>query len=53
MSNISIRHDLVHRNWKNKVWERHNILKEDVLKLSDELLLFVFDIEEQFKKLYN
>jgi len=53
MSDINIRHDLVHRNWKNKVWKKHNISKKDILDLSDKLLWFVSNIEEQFKNLDN
>jgi len=48
MKSISIRHDLVHRNGKNKDGTIHNIDKNTVIKLSNEILLFVENIEEQF-----
>ena len=51
MRSISIRHDLVHRNGKNKNGTPHNITKDNVLELCDKTLSFVQNIEEQFNTL--
>jgi len=51
MKSISIRHDLVHRNWKTKDWKTQNIKKEDIQDLCNKILDFVNNIEQQFKKL--
>jgi len=51
MQSISIRHDLVHRNGKDKNGNIHNIQKEDIVNLCDKTLLFITNIEEQFSAL--
>jgi len=51
MQSISIRHDLVHRNGKNKSGTLHNITKDNVLELCNKTLFFVQNIEEQFNTL--
>ncbi|MCF6244929.1 MAG: winged helix-turn-helix domain-containing protein [Sulfurovum sp.] len=51
MQSISIRHDLVHRNGKDKNGTLHNITKDNVLELCNKTLSFVQNIEEQFNTL--
>jgi len=51
MQSISIRHDLVHRNGKDKNGNSHTITKDNVLELCDRILSFVENIEEQFNDL--
>lgn len=51
MKSISIRHDLVHRNWKKKDGEIHEISKKSILELHKQTLDFIDNIEKQFKKL--
>lgn len=51
MKSISIRHDLVHRNGKNKNGSNHSITKNNVLELCDKTLSFIENIEEQFNNL--
>ena len=45
---IVIRHDLVHRNGKNKEGVNHNISKNDVLNLCSSVSGFIVDIETKF-----
>jgi len=49
MKNIEIRHDLIHRNGKKRSGTYHDITKDKVLELCDNILIFVEDIENQFK----
>jgi len=49
MKNIEIRHDLIHRNGKKRSGTYHDITKDKVLELCDSVLIFVEDIENQFK----
>jgi len=49
MKNIEIRHDLIHRNGKKRSGTYHDITKDKVLELCDNVLIFVEDIENQFK----
>jgi len=51
MNAISIRHDLVHRNGKKSDGTHHIITQEDIKKLSNQVLLFVENIEKQFNDL--
>ena len=51
MQSIAIRHDLVHRNGKDKNGNPHTITEDNVLELCDKTLSFVKNIEEQFKDL--
>lgn len=51
MQSISIRHDLVHRNGKDKNGDVHNIQKEDIVELCDKTLSFITNIEDQFRAL--
>jgi len=51
MQSILIRHDLVHRNGKDKNGNIHTITKDSVLELCDKTLSFVENIEEQFNDL--
>ena len=51
MQSISIRHDLVHRNGKDKSGTLHNITKDNVLELCEKTLSFVQNIEDQFNTL--
>lgn len=48
---ILIRHDLVHRNGKDKNGNVHNIQKEDIIKLCDKTSSFIINIENQFNTL--
>lgn len=50
---VLIRHDLVHRNWKNKSWKVHKITKRKVLKLCEDISIFVWNIEKQLNKLWK
>lgn len=51
MQSISIRHDLVHRNGKDKSGTLHNITKNNVLELCEKTLSFIQNIEDQFNTL--
>ncbi len=49
MKSISIRHDLIHRNGKDKTGTIHNIQKADIIMLSEKTSIFITNIEEQFQ----
>jgi hypothetical protein len=49
MKSISIRHDLIHRNGKDKTGIIHNIQKTDIIELSEKTSTFITNIEEQFQ----
>lgn len=49
MKSIAIRHDLIHRNGKDKTGIIHNILKADIIELSEKTSIFITNIEEQFQ----
>ncbi|MFK5977049.1 MAG: hypothetical protein QM493_11150 [Sulfurovum sp.] len=51
MQSISIRHDLVHRNGKDKNGVIHDIKKEDIVQLCEKVTIFISNIEEQFNTL--
>jgi len=53
VQSIAIRHDLVHRNGKNKDGENHSISKDDVLSLCNDVDVFVSDIESKFIILHD
>lgn len=48
---VNIRHDIVHRNGKNKDGELCNISKEDVTELAKKVSVFIENIECEFSKL--
>lgn len=49
VQSIAIRHDLVHRNGKNKDGGNHSISKDDVLNLCSNVDEFVSDIESKLQ----
>ena len=48
MKCIGIRHDIVHRNGKDKDGNLQDISKEDVLELAEKVSKFIGDIEHEF-----
>ena len=48
MKCIGIRHDIVHRNGKDKEGNLQDISKEDVLELAEKVSKFIGDIEYEF-----
>lgn len=42
---IDIRHDIVHRNGKDKEGNIRNISKDDVEQLSDHILDFIYEVD--------
>lgn len=42
---IQIRHDIVHRNGKDKEGNLHTIKREDVEKLSDKVMDFIYEVD--------
>lgn len=48
MECISIRHDIVHRNGKDKDGNLQNINKEDIVRLASIVSDFIRNIESQF-----
>ena len=50
---INIRHDLVHRNGKDKDGNEHLIGKDDVLVLLEEISKFISNIEQQVNPMFN
>lgn len=51
MKYVAIRHDIVHRNGKDKEGVLHNITKEDVITLATKISDFIRNIESEFSKL--
>lgn len=50
MKYVAIRHDIVHRNGKNKEGELCNISKDDVTELATKISGFIRNIEFEFSK---
>lgn len=50
MKYVAIRHDIVHRNGKNKKGELCNISKDDVTELATKISDFIRNIEFEFSK---
>lgn len=48
---VAIRHDIVHRNGKDKEGVLHSITKEDVITLATKISDFIRNIEYEFSKL--
>lgn len=48
MKCIGIRHDIVHRNGKDKEGNLQDISKEDVLELAEKVSKFIGSIEYEF-----
>lgn len=44
---VQIRHDIVHRNGKNKNGNNHAITKEDIIALADSVSSFIERIENR------
>ena len=45
MQAVSIRHDIVHRNGKDKDGNEHQITKEDVLAVAEKVNNFIYAID--------
>ena len=48
MKDVAVRHDIVHRNGKDKDGNMREITKEDVLTLAERVSNFIKNIEDQF-----